>query len=92
VGDAVNLTVDSGNVLLDPSGTDRSFPDHVFGAVRYSDPFWQEIQLSTPEGMTTYDVDSLAGNKLSALPEGVPVTLELDADNVMTDIHRGGSR
>ncbi len=94
VGDAVNLTVDSGNVLVDASGADRSFPDHVFvvGTVRYSDPFWQEIQLSTPEGTTTYEVDSLAGNKLSALPEGAPVTLELDADNVMIDIHRDQSR
>ena len=93
VGDAVNLLVDSGNVLIDASATDQS-PDHVFvvGTVRYSDPFWQEIQLSTPEGTTTYEVDSLAGNKLSALPEGAPVTLELDADNVMIDIHRDQSR
>jgi hypothetical protein len=94
VGDAVNLLVDSGNVLIDASGTDRPQPDHVFvvGTVRYSDPLWHEIQLSTPEGTTTYEVDSLAGTKLSTLPEGAPVTLELDADNVMIDIHRGGSR
>ena len=94
VGDSVNLLVDSGNVLIDASGTDRAYPDHVFvvGTVRYSDPFWHEIQLSTPEGTTTYEVDSLAGNKLSALPDGAPVTLELDADNVMIDIQRGRSR
>ena len=94
VGDPVNMLVDSGNVLIDVSATDRIYPDHVFvvGTVRYSDPYWHEIQISTPEGTTTYEVDSLAGNKLSALPDGSPVTLELDADNVMIDIQRGRSR
>ena len=94
VGDPVNILVDSGNVLIDASSTDRFYPDHVFvvGTVRYSDPYWQEIQLSTPEGTTTYEVDALAGNKLSTLPDGAPVTLELDADNVMIDIFRDRSR
>jgi hypothetical protein len=93
VGDSVNMLVDSGNVLIDASATDQS-PDHVFvvGTVRYSDPFWHEIQLSTPEGTTTYEVDSLAGSKLSGFADGAPVTLELDADNVMIDIQRGQSR
>jgi hypothetical protein len=93
VGDTVNLLVDSGNVLIDASATDQS-PDHVFvvGTVRYADPFWHEIQLSTPEGTTTYEVDSLAGTKLSGFADGAPVTLELDADNVMIDIQRGRSR
>lgn len=91
IGDTVNLLVDSGNVLIDVSATDRFFPDHRFvvGTVRYADPYWHEIQLSTPEGATTFEVDSLAGNKLSVLQDGTPVTLELDADNVMIDIHRG---
>lgn len=94
VGDPVNLLFDSGNVLIDVSRTDRFFPDHRFmvGTVHYADPFWQEIQLSTPEGTTTYEVDALAGSKLSAIPDGAPVTLELDADNVMIDINRGQSR
>lgn len=94
VGDPVNMLVDSGNVLIDASGTDRFYPDHVFvtGTVRYSDPYWHEIQISTPEGTTTYEVDSLAGSKLSTLQDGAPVTLELDADNVMIDLQRGRSR
>lgn len=93
VGDPVNMLVDSGNVLIDASATDQS-PDHVFvvGTVRYSDPFWHEIQLSTPEGTTTYEVDSLAGTKLSGFADGTPATLELDADNVMIDIQHGQSR
>ncbi|HET9606225.1 MAG TPA: hypothetical protein VFO87_04195 [Nitrospira sp.] len=93
VGDPVNILVDSGNVLIDASATDQS-PEHVFvvGTVRYSDPFWHEIQLSTPEGTTTYEVDSLAGTKLSGFADGAPATLELDADNVMIDIQHGQSR
>jgi len=91
IGDTVNMLVDSGNVLIDVSATDSFFPNHQFvaGTVRYTDPYWHEIQLSTPEGTTTFEVDPLAGNKLSVLPDGTPVTLELDADNVMIDIHRG---
>ena len=94
VGDSVNMLVDSGNVLIDASRTDRFFPDHRFliGTVRYADPFWQEIQLSTPEGTATYEVDSLAGGKLAGIPEGTPVTLELDSDNVMIDLFRDGPR
>ena len=91
VGDMVNLLVDSGNVMIDVSSTDRFFPDHRFvvGTVRYADPYWQEIQLSTPDGTATFEVDALAGTKLSVLPDGTPVTIELDADNVMIDLHRG---
>ena len=46
----------------------------------------------TPEATTTYEVDSLAGNKLATLQDGAPLTLELDADNVMIDLQRGRSR
>lgn len=90
VGDTVNLLVDSGNVLINVGRTDRFFPDHRFvvGTVRYADPYWQEIRLSTPDGTATFEVDTMAGSKLSMMPDGTPVTLELDADNVMIDIHR----
>ena len=91
VGDTVNLLVDSGNVMIDVGRADRFFPEHRFvvGTVRYTDPSWREIQLATPEGISTFDVDALAGTKLSLVPDGAPVTLELDADNVMVDLYRG---
>jgi len=89
VGESVNILVDSGNVLMDASRTDQFFPDHQFiaGRLRYADPYWGEVQLSTPEGPKHFEVDPLAGSKLSVLQEGMPVTVELDADNVMVDIH-----
>lgn len=89
VGDAVNMLVDSGNVLMDVARTDRFFPEHHFvaGRVHYTDPFWNEIEISTPDGPATYEVDALAGSRLSTLPDDTPVTIELDTDNVMVDIH-----
>lgn len=90
IGDAVNMLVDSGNQLLDAAQAGRSFGEHrmIAGTLRYADPYWGEIQLSTPEGFERFEVDALAGSKLSVFQEGVPVTVELDADNVMIDIHR----
>ena len=89
-GDTVLMLVDSGNILLDVTKAGREFADHrmIVGTLRYADPYWSEIQLSTPEGFERFEVDALAGSKLSVFQEGVPVTVELDADNVMIDIHR----
>jgi hypothetical protein len=89
-GETVLMLVDSGNVLLDVTMAGVAFADHrmIVGTLRYADPYWSEIQLSTPEGFERFDVDALAGSKLSVFQEGAPVTVELDADNVMIDIHR----
>jgi hypothetical protein len=89
-GDTVLMLLDSGNVLLDVTRAGRGFADYrlIVGTLHYADPNWSEIQLSTPEGFERFDVDALAGSKLSVFQEGVPVTVELDADNVMIDIHR----
>lgn len=89
IGDEVWLLVDSGNVLLDatrPGG--EPFTNHkvLAGRIHYTDPYWGEIQISTPEGFERFEVDTLAGSKLSVFQEGMPVTIELDADNVMIDI------
>ncbi|MCC6967172.1 MAG: hypothetical protein IT391_12935 [Nitrospira sp.] len=89
IGDEVWLLLDSNNVLLDatkPGGEDFANHKILVGRVRYADPFWGEIQISTPEGFERFEVDTLAGSKLSVIQEGMPVTIELDADNVMIDI------
>lgn len=89
-GDEITLVVDEGNILVDvhksgiPSGGHRL----VVGTLDYADTYWGEIQLSTPEGMERFDVDSLAGSKLSVFQQGAPVTVELDEDNMLIDIHR----
>jgi len=89
-GEAVLMLVDSGNVLLDVARVDRPMTDHrvVAGTLHYTDPYWSEILISTPEGYERFDVDALAGSKLSVFQDGTPVMVELDADNMMIDIHR----
>lgn len=91
IGDEVWLLIDSGNVLLDASRPGGIlFENHkvLAGRIQYRDPFWSEIQISTPEGFERYEIDALAASKLSVFQEGMPVTIELDADNVMIDIHQ----
>ncbi|MGZ8384017.1 MAG: hypothetical protein ACXW34_03115 [Nitrospira sp.] len=91
IGDEVWLLIDSGNVLLDAARPGGEFFDNhkvLAGRIHYADPYWGEIQISTPEGFERFEVDTLAGSKLSVFQEGMPVTIELDADNVMIDIQQ----
>lgn len=91
VGDEVTLVVDEGNVLVDAHKPGMPPAGHriVTGTLNYADKYWEEIKLSTPEGIESFAVDSLAGSKLSVFGEGEPVTLELDEANVVIDVHRG---
>lgn len=91
IGDEVWLLIDSGNVLLDAARPGGEFFDNhkvLAGRIHYADPYWGEIQISTPEGFERFEVDTLAGSKLSVFQQGMPVTIELDADNVMIDIQQ----
>jgi hypothetical protein len=91
VGDQLTLWVDEGNVLSDVHAAGFAGHRHriIAGRLNYADQFWSEIKLSTPEGTERFEVDALAGSKLSMMREGAPVTVELDEDNVVIDIHRG---
>lgn len=90
VGEAVTLWVDEGNVLVDAHKAGLPFAGHriLTGNLRYVDQYWEELRLSTPEGVEGFEVDALAGSKLSVFREGTPVMVELDEDNVVIDIHR----
>lgn len=89
-GDLVTFTVDEGNVLVDVHKT--ALPGqghrHLAGTLNYADPFWEEVKLLTPEGIERFEVDSLAGTRLSVIHEGEPIAVELDEANVVIDIHR----
>jgi hypothetical protein len=90
IGDEVTLEVDEGNVLVDvhKKGTPAAGHRILMGILHYADQYWQEIKLSTPEGIEGFEVDTLAGSKLSVFQEGAPVRVELDEDNMVIDIHR----
>jgi hypothetical protein len=88
-GDKVTVTVDESNILLDIHKTGAEPAGHslLTGKLTYADPFWEVVELSTPDGTKSFAVDSMAGSKLSVLKEGSPVRLELDEDNMVIDIH-----
>lgn len=88
-GDQVTIVVDEGNVLLDVHKTGVPAAGHrlLVGKLNYADRYWEEIKLSTPDGIEAFAVDTLTGSKLSVLKEGTPVRVELDEDNMVIDIH-----
>jgi hypothetical protein len=90
LGDEVTVIVDEGNVLVDVHRTGTPPAGHrlVQGHLYYADTYWGEVKLSTPEGDERFEVDPLAGSKLAVFSEGSPVTVELDEDNMVIDIHR----
>lgn len=91
IGDELLLWLDEGNLLVDAHKKGDPLLRHrlIAGSLNYADQYWEEIRLSTPEGVERFHVDPLAGSKLSVLQEGAPVVIELDEDNVVIDIHRG---
>ncbi|MEW6542274.1 MAG: hypothetical protein AB1411_01540 [Nitrospirota bacterium] len=89
-GEQVTLVVDEGNVLVDAhkAGVPPAGHRLVNGRLDYADLYWEEIKLSTPEGIERFPVDTLSGSKLSVFQAGATVTVELDEDNTVIDIHR----
>jgi hypothetical protein len=89
-GDEITLVIDEGNVLVDAHKAGLPARGHrlLTGNLAYTDVSWSEVQLSTPGGIERYDVDALAGSRLSLMPDGTPVVVELDEDNTIIDIHR----
>lgn len=90
VGDEVTVVFDEANLVTDLYKTGMPAPARriMTGTLSYTDEFWKEIQLATPEGPESFAVDPLTGSKLPALGEGTPVILELDDANMVIDIHR----
>ncbi len=88
-GDEVILTVDESNVLIDlhKKGLQPAGHRLVVGKLNYVDPFWEVVELSTPQGKENFAVDTMAGSKLSVLAKGKLVRAELDEDNMVVDIH-----
>jgi hypothetical protein len=88
-GDEVILIVDESNVLIDlhKKGLQPAGHRLIVGKLNYADPFWEVIELSTPQGKESFAVDTMAGSKLSIMSKGKLVRAELDEDNMVVDIH-----
>jgi hypothetical protein len=65
-GDEVTVIVYEGNVLLDIHRKGEQPAGHrlLTGKLSYVDPFWEVVELATPEEKRTLSVDSLAASKL----------------------------
>ena len=77
MGDAVILFINENNVIIDVHKKGGLIHGHglVTGTMKYVDPMWKEIQVSTPEGMKRFDVDSMTrskGSRKNNFPEFAP--------------------
>jgi len=88
-GETVMLVVDENDVLIDIHRMSAPAAGHrlIVGNLSYADPYWNVIKISTPEGIESLAVDTLAGSKLGTLKDGQLVRAELDEDNMVIDIH-----
>ena len=89
VGEEVEMQVNENNAVIDVhrKGDKRHSHRFVTGNLAYTSPDKREIQLWTPEGDKTFDVQT-GRSKLSAFEEGTPVTLELNEAGKVIDIHK----
>lgn len=89
VGEEVVMQVNENNAVIDVHRKGDKNHSHRFvsGALTYASSDKKEIKLWTPEGEKTFDVQT-GRSKMSVLEEGAPVTVELNEEGKVIDIHR----
>ena len=89
VGEEVEMQVNENNAVIDvhrkgePSHSHR----YVTGDLVYTSSDRREIKLWTPEGEKSFDVQA-GRSKLAQFQEGAPVTIELNEEGKLIDIHK----
>ena len=86
VGDTVALVLDKNNALVDVHKA-RSQGRLLTGTFHSVDASGKQLKLATPKGVEKFDVDSLASRKLRKFAEGQAIVIEVNADNVVIDVH-----
>ncbi len=89
VGDEVEMQVNENNAVIDihPKGAKGHAHRYVTGDLVYTSQNRSEIKLWTPEGEKTFDVQA-GRSKLPQFQEGAPVTIELNEEGKLIDIHK----
>jgi len=89
VGEEVDMWVNENNAVIDVHRKGDPSHSHKFvtGSLTYTSTDKTEIKLQTPEGEKTYDVQT-GKSKLSAIAEGSPVTVEVNEEGKVIDVHR----
>ncbi|MEX5219540.1 MAG: hypothetical protein AB7G68_08120 [Nitrospiraceae bacterium] len=89
VGEEVEMQVNENNVVIDVHR--KGDADHVHhfvsGKLAYVSKDRKEIKLWTPEGDKTFDVQT-GRSQLSGVEEGTQITIELNEQGKVIDIHR----
>jgi len=88
VGDELTVWINEDNIVVDvhKKGHQR---DHrlITGKLAYSDQAKTQMKLWTPEGLQSFPI-KLEEARLQRIPEGARVTIEIDEQGRMMDIHR----
>lgn len=89
VGEEVEMWVNENNAVIDVHRKGDPSHTHKFvsGNLAYASPDKKEIKLQTPDGEKTFDVQT-GKSKLSSIVEDTPVTVEVNEDGKVIDIHR----
>ena len=88
VGDELTVWINEDNIVVDvhKKGHQR---EHrlITGKVAYSDQAKSQMKLWTPEGVQSFPI-KLEEARLQAIPEGTNVTVEIDEQGRLMDIHK----
>jgi len=89
VGEEVEMWVNENNAVIDVHRKGDPTHSHKFvtGNLAYTSTDKTEIKLQTPEGEKTFDVQT-GKSKLSSIAEGTPVTVEVNEEGKVIDVHR----
>ncbi|CUS32550.1 hypothetical protein [Candidatus Nitrospira nitrificans] len=89
VGEEVEMQVNENNAVIDVhrKGEPAHFHRYVTGDLVYTSSDRREIKLWTPEGEKSFDVQA-GRSKLAQFQEGAPVTIELNEEGKLIDIHK----
>lgn len=90
VGDRVAIWLNEDNSIIDVRKDGETAPKHAVlnGHVVYSTPAKTRIRLWTAEGKKELPVATSAVARLNAIPEGAPVTVELNEQGQVIDIQK----
>lgn len=94
-GDAVTLEVNEANLIIDVhkgGTTAQNQQQHrsVAGTVERFDPLQKRVTVKTEAGKSeTYEIKMPVVAKLSGIDQGAKITMELDENNLVMDVHKG---
>ena len=88
VGDELTVWIDEDNNVVDVHKKGHQLKHRLItGKLASSNNSKTEMKLSTPEGIHTFAI-KLEEVKLHNMPEGTLVTVEIDEQGRLMDIHR----